>query len=194
MNLRNDYYVTIKSITPLLMHRGGLADPLDDWARRIKEVTGKKNKTEADYQELKRLEWHGSIYADDQGRPCIPGQNIENMLGQAAAKLRLKTVSRSALFCDGDFPLIYKGPKAYDDLWGDPEFVDSRLESVNRNKVVRTRPIFRDWSLEFGVSIETDQLNESQLQQILEIGGRCISLGDRRPKFGRFEVVSFERA
>jgi hypothetical protein len=201
------FAIRIEGRSPLLMHRGGLADPMDRYAALMKEITGKRKKTEADHAELARIEWYGSMYADKQGRPCIPGEVIEGMLGMAGAKFRLKQVVRSSLFSDGDWPLEFPDSKAIerleassggnpalDWLWESGKYKDSRLESVNAGKVLRTRPRFDQWALNFEVEVDTDQLSKDQLAQILETAGRLVSLGDRRPKFGRFEVVSLKAA
>lgn len=187
------YAVKIVGVSPLLLHRGGLASPLDPWAKAMREITGKRKKTEADHAELARLEWYGSMYRDAEDRPCIPGECIEGMLGQAAAKFRLKQVVRSAVISDGNWPILYDGPATIDELWADGRFVDSRLESVQSGKVVRTRPRFDSWALEFDLDVDTDQLNPDQLRQILLTAGQVVSLGDRRPKFGRFDVKSLRQ-
>lgn len=41
---------------PLLMHSGRLADPLDEIARNLGKVTGKRMKTAADHEEIARVE------------------------------------------------------------------------------------------------------------------------------------------
>lgn len=51
----------------MLMHNGQLADPSNEWARAIKEISGKRAKTAADYEEMARLEWLGSLYLNQHG-------------------------------------------------------------------------------------------------------------------------------
>lgn len=188
------YRIKIESRSPLLMHRGGLADPLDPWSKAMKEITGKRKKTEADYEELARLEWFGSMYIDEDDRPVIPGENIEGMLVKAGKKFRLGEAVRAGVLSDGNWPLVFKGPKTAKELWEAGTFRDARLESVNKGKVIRTRPRFDRWALDFIVELDTEQVSPDQLRQLLDTAGRIVSLGDRRPKFGRFEVKEFKAA
>jgi len=69
--------VEIKGVSPLLLHNGQLADPLNQYTRALKQQTSKRKKTDVDLMEIRRLEWEGGFYRDDQDRPCIPGENIE---------------------------------------------------------------------------------------------------------------------
>lgn len=49
----------IAGVSPLLMHNGRLVNPADEYARKMKEVSSKRKKTDADYEEMGRLEWFG---------------------------------------------------------------------------------------------------------------------------------------
>ena len=40
------------SVAPLLCHNGQLADPLNDLVRQMKKISGKREKTDADLEEL----------------------------------------------------------------------------------------------------------------------------------------------
>ena len=57
-----------------------------------------------------------------------------------------------------------------------------------RSTVMRTRPIFREWELEFTVHFMPDIVDEHSLDEAVEIAGKLIGLSDYRPKYGRFEV------
>ncbi len=48
------------------------------------------------------------------------------------------------------------------------------------------------WRLSFGITARTDQLPLPTLQQILEYAGQNVGIGDFRPRFGQFRIVSFE--
>lgn len=59
---------------------------------------------------------------------------------------------------------------------------------------MRWRPIFKKWNCEFTIEIvDEDWLNPSILKQILEGAGKFKGVGDQRPEYGRFEVVSFKK-
>lgn len=67
---------------------------------------------------------------------------------------------------------------------------------IQRNRILVTRPHFKQWKLEFTVDAEDDIVNISQLQQWLEIGGRRVGIGAWRPTksgyYGRFRLISLE--
>ena len=67
---------------------------------------------------------------------------------------------------------------------------------VQRNRILRTRAKFDDWSCTFHLDTDPELVDRLQLETWLEIGGRRIGLGDWRPEksgnFGRFEVMSVE--
>lgn len=171
------------------MHNGRLADPLNPFAKNLKELTSKRTKTDSDHAKISELEWHGGLYVDPEGRPCVPGENIESAFVASAKKLKLGKVAQAAILSDGLWPLVYDGPTEPDALFADARFRDVRGVKVGQARVMRTRPIFRVWELKFDVAYESDDLNEGQVIQMLEIMSKAIGLGEYRPKFGRFRVV-----
>src|SRR5688572_14283009 len=78
----------LKSESPLLMHNGSLGDPLYFWTKKIKEITAKQKKTDADHEEIGRLEWRGGLYLDNS-RPCVPDVAQKATLFNAAKTLKL---------------------------------------------------------------------------------------------------------
>ncbi|QZD26289.1 hypothetical protein [Salmonella phage vB_Si_DR094] len=50
------------------------------------------------------------------------------------------------------------------------------------------RPIFRDWSVEFGLMFDEEQITKEELLMVLENAGNLCGVGDWRPRFGRFSV------
>ena len=183
--------VQIRGLTPTIMHNGQLANPLNEWTRAIKVITSKsaKKKTDADFLELTRLEWYGGIYVDDDGAPCWPGENIETMIKHAARSQSKGREVEKGLICEGNWPLIFDGPKTADELWESGDFVLTKAARVTQSKIMRTRPIFPDWELYFELRWNADYFNRDQLVHWLEVAGSDIGLSDWRPKYGRFEVL-----
>lgn len=180
----------IQGVTPLMPKNGQTADPLNPFAQAMKKVSGKRNKTDADHEELSRIEFLGSLYLDDAGKPCVPGENIEAMFREAARKIKKGQQAKSGIMSDGNWPIIYKGPKTADALWKEKNFVDRRGVVIGRVRVMRTHPIFRDWALEFDLTYDDSLLDDDEVTNIMEIAGRIVGLLDYRPKFGRFAVIS----
>jgi hypothetical protein len=63
---------------------------------------------------------------------------------------------------------------------------------VGQSKVMRVRPLLKNWSCSFEVSILEEMANTSTLQTWLRNGGSFVGLCDWRPRHGRYEVVSVE--
>ena len=186
--------VHVEGIAPLLMHNGRLANPLDPYAKRLKELTAKRKKTDADHEAIALAEWEGGLYLNEKHQPIIPGENIEAAIVSAAKKHKLGPLFKASVFSDGCWVLKHDGPKSLEALRDDERFHDMRGVRVTTSRVMRARPIFRRWELTFGVSYDDDDVNPSQMEQMLQVAGKSVGLGDYRPKFGRFRVVSIKPA
>ena len=185
------FHITGES--PLLMHNGQLADPLNKWTRALKEVSSKRAKTDADYEEMARLEYMGGLYINGDG-PCIPGEVMEGALngkGGAARKHKMGKQAAAGLYC-ADANLEYDGPRDPKELWESGEFVLRNGVKVGTARVMRTRPMFKEWAATVTVYFDPHQLNEAQVVQFMEIAGTEVGLMDWRPKFGRFTVEVLE--
>jgi len=77
----------ITGASPLLMHNGLLADPLNPHAKALAQISARRRKTEADHVRLAELEFLGSLYLSG-GMPCLPAEMIEAALVRAAAQER----------------------------------------------------------------------------------------------------------
>lgn len=182
---------TIVGIAPLLMHNGRLADRDDVYARKMKEITSNRKKTDADYDELNRLSFLGGLYLDKNDEPCIAAYVFEACIigkGGAARKERMGKESAAAFWCVNDAPLIYDGPREPEKLWKDKKFVSEALVKVQNNKVKRIRPIFEEWSAKITVEFNEKLLDEDSVKRWVEIAGEQVGLCDWRPRFGRFRV------
>lgn len=180
----------IQGVTPTIVHNGRLANPLDPIVKKIKELTSKRNKTDSDLEELARLEWTGGHYENDDEESCWPGECIEAMLVSAAQKSRKGKDVKAGLMVDGLIPIIHPGPKKIPDMWGDENFRLTNKVKIQKSSVMRTRPIFRTWEMQFDVSYLPDVLNPQFVRDTMIVAGRLVGLSDWRPKFGRFEVVA----
>lgn len=184
--------VTIEGLSPLLMHSARLADRTDPIVQAMGKLTAKKtNKTDEDMVEIQRLEFLGSLYYNETIGIHVPGVNIEGLLRDGATNTRQGKDSESGIGVD-DVPLIYSGPKTPDEMWESGRFHDVRSVRVGRARVMRTRPIFREWKLRFSVQIFSAKIKPEAIADWLEFAGAYKGLGDYRPKFGRFMVTEFK--
>lgn len=181
----------IRGVVPLLMHNGQLANPTNFYSRAMKEISSKRAKTTADYEEMARLEWMGGLYLFN-GEPCIPSYVLEATLigrGGAARKQKMGKQAAAGLYVTADFPLEYDGPRDPKELWELEEFRLQVLAKVQQSRIVRTRPIFHEWAATVWFEVIPDLVNVADAKLWMAIAGRESGLMDWRPKFGRFEVL-----
>lgn len=189
--------VKIEGVSPLLMHNAHLADPLNNWAQKMKAITSKpsKKRTEADAAELVESEFQGGLYFCDSMGPFVPSVNIESCIREGGTINRLGKDVQSGTVVDPDqIKLIYDGPRDRKGLFADKRFVDYRPVKLKKSdSLMRTRPRFDKWALEFEVSVFIEVISLTAIEKALRIAGARKGLGDYRPKFGRFLVVMFKR-
>lgn len=163
--------VAIEGIAPLLQHRffesiGGKPDP---------------NKTDIELAEP-------YLYKDEDGKIYQPCEHIEGAMQKAAVNFKFKGKKtykdfiKSGLFVK-PYTIVHKLQK-----W----VVDKRPVVIQRSKIMRIRPRFDKWALEFQFEINNAELSYKTLNEILIYSGRYVGIGDYRPKFGRFIVTRYE--
>ena len=179
----------ITGATPLLLHSDKFANPLDKMTKAHKELTGKRKKTDDDHLAIMKSEWMGSLYYDPDMGVYVPGQNIEASLVGAAKLQKLGTAfKRGVMILTDNCVLQYKGPKSPEALYGDGDtpFVDIRGVRVGMAKLMRCRPKFPEWSLQFEIAYNPDVINKEDILKAVNDAGKMIGLCDYRPRFGRF--------
>jgi len=182
--------VTIRGLSPLLMHNGNLADPLHESSIALHKLTVKKLKTQEFHKEVSRCEWFGGLYVDQSGHPCLPGEVLEGALCEGARQTKRGKLVKGAIVVNGDFKITYKGPKTLDALFAAKGFVKRAGVKIGKARIMRTRPIFPEWGCTFTIQWDADMLSsEGDLNDIISDTGRATGIGDWRPKFGRFELV-----
>lgn len=180
--------VTIEGRTPLIMHNGMIADPLNPATQELKKVSGKRTKTTQDHLDMARLEWYAGLYTDENESIVVPGVNIEKALIEAARKSKKGKQFESGVSIFDDVPLDFpdKG-KPLAKLYESGNYTDRRMVVVQRNRVARTRAKFPDWALTFSIDFDNELVNRSDLLDTVDLAGQLIGLCDYRPRFGRFE-------
>lgn len=175
---------------PILMHNGQLADPANPFVKEIKKIPRKKS--DEDYETLKNLEWRASLYLDDTGNVVVPADNIWAMIVSGAKKFKEGPAAKAGVIdADPHWPLLIDGAKSptqYKKLEGNIRYYDYRGVKVQASRIMRSRPIFRNWAVEIKLLIDSEIINIGQVTQSLEIAGQRLGLGDYRPRFGRFDV------
>jgi len=174
-------------VAPLICHNGQTADPLNEFAKKLKVVSGKRKKTDADYETMAKIEFFAGLYMGKKG-PCLPGEMIEAALVNAGKLKRIGKDVIRAVWCNDNPVLEYEGPRDPEAMYKDGRFTFKAGVRVQRNRVVRTRPRFDEWACNVTILYDEETLNLDAVKELVKLAGESIGFGDWRPKFGRFSV------
>jgi hypothetical protein len=179
----------------ILLHNGQTADPLNKYAKAMKAITSDRTlkKTDEGIVDLMRIEYEAGLYLNAKRQVIIPSRVLEANIAEGARKTKEGKSALAGMFVDCDAVLQYAGgPLSVKQLL-DSE--DHRLTvgvGVNNSRIMRTRPLFTDWSATFEVSVLAEMAGSTALKTWLTNAGKFIGLCDYRPRYGRYEVSNFE--
>lgn len=135
-----------------------------------------------------------ALYRDGNGKIVVPARCIEGSIvkagaGKTAGGQGKKTYKNFILagvqVMPEEVPLIYEGDF----------IIDKRRAVIMRQGIIRCRPRFNKWALEFDIRVIDAYLlghgQDTMLKSIFEDAGSLVGLLDFRPRFGRFEVTKF---
>lgn len=184
-----DIRVTVRGISPLLMHNPRMVDPEFQLNREIKALTSKRKKTDEDLANIGRLEWYGGLYHDGDTIVQPTSKVRKSFVNTAKITKQGKSIERVLQFCSVTVPLLYDGPPTPDELFEREEFHSRLSVGVNGRRVMRVRPKFNTWALEIdGFFIEDAGMNFDELERIVQLAGTVEGIGDNRVNgYGRFE-------
>ena len=195
-----EYRVTVRGITPILMHSGTAGLDSKHPANIEKaEITAKRgrNKTAADEARLRTLDCATSLWLDVDDTPTIPPGAFRACIENAARKSKQGPAVREGLVVADVESFDYDEKmygKTVEELCEKTQFTVPVI--VNRGRILRTRAKFDEWSCTFVVEVDDELIDQPLLQNFLDIGGRRVGIGDWRPQtsgmYGRFEVSSIE--
>lgn len=183
--------LTATGTRPLLVHNVQLASPLNRYSKALKAANSKRTKTDEDRVAIARIEFEGSLYFDPEIGPYVPSQNVLAALVEGGRLTKAgKKVERGVMVDDLVLPLIYRGPRDVDGLWGNGEskFVDMRTVVIMRNKIDRCRPIFKEWAFEADITIDPSVIDLDEFEEVARNAGAMAGIGDYRRLFGRFNT------
>jgi hypothetical protein len=179
--------VTWKGISPLIMHSCQCVNPLHPIAKELKKYTSKKNKTDEDLNTISDLEWEAGAYWKDGLGLYIPAENVEATITNGAkANKKGKDVQKYVDVVDLYIPLDYGENLSKDELIQNYEYRDTRIMTVMRSKVLRTRPRFDQWKIEFELRYNEEKIDIETIINAIEYAGMYVGLCDSRPKYGKF--------
>jgi hypothetical protein len=155
----------------------------------LKKISVKRIKTEADYEELARIEWYAGLYLQ-KTKIILPSFILEATLLNAGKKIRMGQQVKAGLFIEEHALLHYDGEElSVDELWEQGNHRLSSIVRIGQAKVIRTRPIFNNWNTEFVITFDDELLDADQVIEIVKKAGEVVGFCDWRPKYGRFQIL-----
>ena len=145
-------------------------------------------KTEADFEEIARLEFLGGLYTED-GKVIIPRGVFKGALREAGKKFKRGKDIVKGIRIQDDFLLIYPKPDKPEKLWKRKEHRFSCPVRVQQAKIMRTRPIFKEWSADIEFFFDETIFNLDEIRAIIEECGISCYLMEWRGEYGGFEII-----
>lgn len=186
--------VRLEGVTPLLMHSTYGRNPTSPWAIEAAPLVAKRTRrTAAEDSRLMYLDYQNNLYFIDELGPAMPADNLEACIIAGAKAARFGQQARVSLQVSPDHvELLYSGTRKREDLFRTGRFVDVRPAKVGKSYVMRCRPRFDEWALEFQLRIVPSMMDIAAVESALKEAGKNKGLGDYRPRFGRFLLTHFD--
>lgn len=183
--------------TPIMMHNGQLANPLNDFAQELKRLHKEKKRKGVDEIEvlwkIAETEFRGGLYIDDENGPYLTSSHLKTVIQEGGKLVRGgKTVERGLIVTAEKMPLKYDGPRNADGLWKE-KFWQQDMVKVGQATVLRTRPVFqKGWKVEVPLMYLPTALSFSDLIRYVRDAGILCGLIEGRNKFnyGRFQITA----
>jgi len=200
------YKVTLKGLTPLLMHQDNIAfnEKISAWQRAPEN---KEYSVSGDDRSPAWV-WLGYVYHDGNVIG-VPSDNLMTMIREGAAKVltgkgkeTYKKQSQAGIMIDQQqWTLYVNGAEVpidpFQGLIGNNTFTDHldmaeengfellvKRAKIGRSKHIRVRPLFREWVLDGSLTVidhEISGITEDVLRIIMNQAGAMCGLGDWRP-------------
>lgn len=182
--------VTWKGATPLIMHSCQCVNPLHPISIEMKKYTSKRKKTEEDLMKIADLEWEAGAYWKDGLGLYIPAENVEaTIINGAKANRKGSDIEKYCDVTDLYIPFEYGENLTKEELIASYEYRDTRVMTVMRSKILRTRPRFDQWEITFNFRYDEEKIDLATITQAMEYAGAYVGLCDSRPKYGKFVVL-----
>lgn len=174
--MEEKYEVSIKGTAPLLMHR-------------MSEEPAPRKKAGATYDNQECAE--KALYKNKEGKICQPAIHIESAMIKASTEYKMtgrgkksyKDAFKGGVFVEPQM-IPHKKPE-----WG----IDLQNVVIQRSRIVRARPRFDEWELNFEILCLDERIIEQVIKDVLTDAGKFIGIGDYRPRYGRFIVTKFKK-
>lgn len=191
--------VEIMGLTPMILHNGRTANPLDPFSKKMKALTSKRNKTEEDIEALLMVQWESSLYWNDDIGLYMPSENLYTAFYKGAKKFKLGSKCSAITFPEPlGYPIITTNHTNFTALKADPLNKFIKTVVVQKSKTISCRCILNTWSMKFNLEFETSVFDANEIKTILANMGQRIGIGVWTPSspkpgtHGKFLIKSME--
>jgi hypothetical protein len=186
--------VTYNGIDSILQNNPQMSDPLNKYSKEMKQITGKRKKTDDDIAAMRDLEVRAKIYFDDTAGIYVPSSWVQASIAGVSwsrAKIKKGDIRACVFVTEQKLKLNYHGMdnvKKPIDIVGNEQFHLVQSLKQGQVRVVKATPIFNNWSFSCEIEFDDSIINESELKQLIEYGAKFGGFGDFRPTYGRASV------
>ncbi len=184
--------VKLTGIEPILMNSDRTVNKLDKGTKELATLvkTPSAKKTDEILMLIQQKEFELGLYIDDKLGPYIPSRNLFGMVWEGAKfKKNGMEVKRAVQILTKRAKLEYDGPRDFPALLKSMErFAFTTSLPQGQVRIMRTRPQFQNWGLQFQCIVDDERLNFGQIKEAIETAGKYVGLGDSRPQFGTFSA------
>lgn len=186
-----DIRISVEGITPLLLHAFTEEEQLKaTGGNRISAASGDRGTPEEQAEQHLYKGLNGELVIPQPNLlACIIGGGTFFKAGKSKVTTQRSSLIPAVLTIEGaTIPLVSAGG------WS----VDTRPVRIpaTGGRILRHRPIFYDWKLDFNVQLDEAEMSAKLLRDIVDAAGSKIGLGDFRPvtrgPYGRFKVIRWE--
>jgi len=190
----NNVKVVIRGASSLMTHNIRLANPMDPYTKKLKELTAKKKPTDEQLFQIMRHEARAGCWdTPDELFAVNNAAVLKSVIIAARISKEGAKVERGVTITDGYTPVEIDGEFiSCDELLKDPTNIDYRSVRIGQARIMRARPkIDEGWEAEFVFGVETTVIDLDRFIQLLVLAGKATGLGEMRTRgMGRYEVLS----
>ena len=166
--------VKVKGVAPLLMNKFIESQPGE--SKRGKKVYDPSEEAEK------------KTYRTNDGKLYLPSSHFKASMVKAAADFKMtgrktyKDYVKAGVFIETSEIVLEQ--QEYE--------IHAEPVVIQRARVMSWRPKFKEWSCSFRIEIVDEMINQTTLKEILSMSGKYKAVGDYRPEYGRFKIVSWK--
>lgn len=184
--------IAIEGMTPLLVHRFTDEAAMQATSGSGTAIVGDRGTPKEQAEQV--------LYTSETtGKPIVPQPNIYRCILDAgkffkAGRSKVTTQKSSLIPACMTIDQL-EIPIKHEEPWT----VDTRPVRIpsTGGRILRHRPCFHDWKLEFSVQLDVEVIDAKMFRNIVDAAGQKIGLGDFRPDckgpYGRFVVVKWKQ-